>query len=375
MSLDCAHGQRCGGCPWIGRPLRAQQADKLAQLLALAAGPLRGALEAAVSAGGLHSLGEGGLRDRADLRLEGGRLGLWSLDGAELVDLSACPMMSPALAGWFEQVRADLPPVARAGLRLRVSPSGAQGLWLDLANLDTKALLDEGAWLRRAAERAVIELGQRRKRLTLGEPLRLGNPELLPWFETWLSAERPTPLFGPVGGFSQPSLAGNRVLVGLIRDLAVAVGERLRARGLPQRWLEYGAGNGNLTLPLAAVSEGVAALEVDPLAIAGLAQGAAAAGLTDKVRVLRRAEPAPAALVDPPRAGLGPFLPELLRLAPEELLYVSCHGPALVGDLGPLWEAGYRPRRLTGVDSFPQSPHAEWVLWLSRGSAEGGDGA
>jgi tRNA/tmRNA/rRNA uracil-C5-methylase (TrmA/RlmC/RlmD family) len=165
------------------------------------------------------------------------------------------------------------------------------------------------------------------------------------------------------------------VLVGLIRDLAVAVGERLRARGLPQRWLEYGAGNGNLTLPLAAVSEGVAALEVDPLAIAGLAQGAAAAGLTDKVRVLRRAEPAPAALVDPPRAGLGPFLPELLRLAPEELLYVSCHGPALVGDLGPLWEAGYRPRRLTGVDSFPQSPHAEWVLWLSRGSAEGGDGA
>jgi 23S rRNA (uracil1939-C5)-methyltransferase len=277
MANSCAVAGICGGCPWIGRPYADQLGAKRAHLRALwreAGLPDPGEVPIA-------SAGEDGLRDRADLafrRVDGVPvLGLWDLSGERLVDVGDCPAASPALRAFLATLRADPPPIDRASLRLRVSPGGRRGLWIDAANADIKALLDEGAWLRRRLADSVVEMGQRRKPLVDEDRLRLSKDhELLPWFRTWIG-DQPVRLYGPVGGFTQAGHAVNRLLVSRAAALAAATGAR--------RWLELGAGHGNFTLPLAAAGE-VVALEIDPLAREGLERAAEEAGLVERVQVL-----------------------------------------------------------------------------------------
>jgi 23S rRNA (uracil1939-C5)-methyltransferase len=374
--LWCEVAGRCGGCPWIGRPFAAQREEKVASLIGLWREARLG--EEALGALSLRSVGEGGLRDRTDLSAREGVLGLWDQAREALVPVGACPQLSPRLRAFAVSLAGDLPPVGRASLRLRVAPDGALGLWVDAANVDIKALLDEGAWLRRQRARAFVELGQRNKEVVEGEggALRLGKPALRPWFLTWVGEERrPTPLYGPVGGFTQPGVEANRALVEEVMALAAPLGAA--------RWLELGCGQGNFTLPLAAQAQEVRGVEVEPLAREGLARAAQEARLGERIRLakanMHRADEAArallegvdAALVDPPRAGLGAFV-EVLRGAapgegPRDLIYVSCYAESLVGDLAALCAGGlWRPVAARGVDQFPQSPHAEWIVHLRR---------
>ena len=371
--LDCGLAGRCGGCPWAGRSLHDQRAERLGELGRLwrAVGLDLGVLERAV----VHGVGLAGLRDRVDLGLvrgpEGAALGLRELGGRAVLDVQSCPMLSAELQSWVDDLRADLPPVSLASLRLRVGPQGQRGLWLDMANTEIKALLDEGAWLaRRLAAGAVVELGQRHRAVVSAQgQVRLGEPQLHPWFQTWVGEdERPAPLYSAVASFSQPGFACNRALVRRVRAA-------VRAAAVPS-WVEIGCGSGNLTLPLAAEVEQVLALDVDALALAGLARGLAASGLEDRVRVERASlasphlpwlEGASGALLDPPRSGLGPAVGALLQRRPQAIVYVSCHGPSMVEDLGRLAAGGYAVVSLEGVDQFPHTPHGEWVMRLSLG--------
>ncbi|MCK6502183.1 hypothetical protein L6R53_02050 [Myxococcota bacterium] len=380
MTAACALAGRCGGCPWIDRPLEAQRAHRVEALRR--AWQQAGLDPAALAALPLHPAGDLGLRDRADLSLrrDGAALtiGLRSLDGAELVDLPTCPVQSPALAAAYAHLRADPPPLlTRAGLRLRVGPQGQRGLWLDAANAELKALLDEGAWLSRLLDQGVVlEAGQKHKRVLPGEAgrPRLGRPEVAPWSLTRLGAGT-TPVFTAVSGFTQPGMAANLVLVDAVRGAARASGAR--------RWLELGAGAGNLTLMLAGEGWQVAAVELDPVARQGLLAGARAAGCEDRIRLargnLQRVDEALAAeaaqaeglLVDPPRSGLGALVPTLALLPadrlPPAIVHVSCWTESFAADTARLLDLGYLLERIEGVDQFPHTPQAEWVALLRRG--------
>ena len=143
------------------------------------------------------------------------------------------------------------------------------------------------------------------------------------------------------------------------------------------RWLELGAGAGNLTLPL---SQGrhVRAVELDGEALRdnlARAGGAAtvevvASSFTRAADVAVLVSGRDAILADPPRSGLGPFADALAGLAPslrpEHLVYVSCHLEALARDAATQARAGYRPVAVTGVDQFPHTPQAEWVVTFQR---------
>lgn len=78
-------------------------------------------------------------------------------------------------------------------------------------------------------------------------------------------------------------------------------------------------------------------------------------------------------LLDPPRAGARELLPHLARLAPQRLLYVSCHPGTLARDLGLLvHEHGFRLLAAGVVDMFPHTAHVESVAVLQpRGGADG----
>ena len=74
-------------------------------------------------------------------------------------------------------------------------------------------------------------------------------------------------------------------------------------------------------------------------------------------------------VLDPPRAGAGPDVCQLLlRMAPREILYVSCDPVTLARDLWSLTERGYKATELHMVDLFPQTAHVETVVVLRRDS-------
>jgi 23S rRNA (uracil1939-C5)-methyltransferase len=81
----------------------------------------------------------------------------------------------------------------------------------------------------------------------------------------------------------------------------------------------------------------------------------------------RKKQPVPdLVVVDPPRAGLGAEVTSLLsRIAPREIVYVSCDPTTLARDLRALLQSGYRLQGTTLVDLFPQTFHIESVSRLS----------
>lgn len=376
--LGCALAGRCGGCPWHDRDLDGQRAEKVAVLAAAAQARGFTLPDAAVVDAGAREV-----RDKFDLQLiRGGEgppvLGLSQLTTRALLDVDRCALASPALQAWLDAFRADLPPrLTNTSIRLRVAPDGARGVWLDGANVEIKALLDEGDWLARAhAAGVVVELGQRRKEATWWDGAwKLRDAPPRPWFQTWLQAadgDAPAPLFGRVGGFSQPGYRTNRALVGAVRDAAAALPDA-------RRWLEVGCGNGNLTLPLASLGREVVGVDLDRGALDGLRAGAEAAGLSSLIeiaadnlehaRLAARLDAADAVLVDPPRSGLRALAHALAAPrggGPRHLVYVSCSTDSLLDDLAALGAGGWTARAVVLVDQFAWSPHAEWVVTLAR---------
>ena len=73
-------------------------------------------------------------------------------------------------------------------------------------------------------------------------------------------------------------------------------------------------------------------------------------------------------LVDPPRAGIGEAVTAALeRLAPRDILYLSCDPATLARDVAALTRGGYALRRLRLFDMFPQTAHVEVLAYLTRG--------
>lgn len=71
-------------------------------------------------------------------------------------------------------------------------------------------------------------------------------------------------------------------------------------------------------------------------------------------------------ILDPPRAGAGVEACNLLqRIAPQQIVYVSCDPATLVRDLAVL-QGGYHLTALHMVDLFPQTAHLETVAILER---------
>ena len=70
-------------------------------------------------------------------------------------------------------------------------------------------------------------------------------------------------------------------------------------------------------------------------------------------------------LVDPPRTGALDVLPALARIAPQRLVYVSCHPGSLARDLGILvTQHGFTLQSAGIVDMFPHTSHVESVAVL-----------
>lgn len=315
-------------------------------------------------------IAESELRDRADLVLQDGFLSLYQKDVRKTFAMITCPAMSPALQKWFTEFRQFKFPIKKGSVRLRVSPTGKNGVWLDFANEDIKQLFEQKSLLLSLLEKSYVEVGQRRKKLFFdGERLRLGDPEYHPWTETETSLGL-LPLNSLVASFSQTGSRANRRMVQEIRKFAEI--------SQCQTWAEFGAGCGNLTFPLSDGQRTVHALEFDELSLAGLKKTLQENPQYQKLIQIESGDfqrkkkidfsAYEGVLVNPPRSGLMNFLEPLKDLPqqnrPKSFIYMSCYRESFIKDSLTLRELGYHASHVTLVDQFPQSPHCEILsLW------------
>jgi 23S rRNA (uracil1939-C5)-methyltransferase len=140
--------------------------------------------------------------------------------------------------------------------------------------------------------------------------------------------------------------------------------------------LDLYAGVGLFTLPLARRFRQVTAVESGGGASRDLRFNLDRAGVaqvrTEALTVeafLEKLKRAPDfVLLDPPRAGLGkPVVERLKELRPRLLTIVACDPATLARDLASLVAGGYKMRKITLVDLFPQTYHLETVVSLSLG--------
>ena len=172
--------------------------------------------------------------------------------------------------------------------------------------------------------------------------------------------------------FVQVNGAVNRALVArAVELLAPTAGSSV---------LDLYCGLGNFTLALAKSAGRVVGVEGDTSLVERARHNARHNGLTNvefHASDLSKPVDIPAAwlrgpythiLLDPPRAGAAPdMLAAIARLAPERLLYISCHPGSLARDLGILvHEHGFILEAAGVVDMFPHTAHVESMALLTR---------
>jgi 23S rRNA (uracil1939-C5)-methyltransferase len=370
----CKYSGLCGGCPQITTSYEVQCREKENQLRDLFA-----SLGGAASSFEFLVPGPSGIRDKADLSFSSYphlTMGFYKLnDSQHLIDIDHCPLMSPALLQWYKDIREDPPPMIKASLRLRVSPKGQRGLWVDGSNTGIKELLNEKNWLdRRYSKNEIVEMGQKRKRAYLVDGTwHLKKEHLDPWFETYGQDNEPIPLQCSIASFTQVGFLANRQLVNWVL--------KIFAKENAYRVLELGAGIGNFTLALASMGAQVTACDFDISALKALARNTENSPYAGNIKTRRLnfyqnpedldplLKDCDFLLVDPPRSGLGRFLDLLQDNAtslPQNFLYISCALPTLKTDLEKLFALGYQVKSSAIVDQFPHTTHCEYLIHLKK---------
>jgi 23S rRNA (uracil1939-C5)-methyltransferase len=148
--------------------------------------------------------------------------------------------------------------------------------------------------------------------------------------------------------------------------------------GPTDRVLDLYCGLGNFTLPLARRAGSVVGVEGDAVLIGRARANAVANGIGNaEFHVGDLSQPPDKTLswmrggydkvlLDPPRVGAREVLSAVAHLAPQKLVYISCHTGSLARDLGVLvHELGFRLHAAGVLDMFPHTTHVESMAVLS----------
>jgi 23S rRNA (uracil1939-C5)-methyltransferase len=363
----CAHFDACGGCALqhldSGAQLRLKERQLQATLTRLAgAAPARWLPAIQGPAWGYRRRARLGVRFVR--RKERALVGFRERRSNLIADLRRCEVLSPPVDGLILplsalvtrlSIRERLPQIEVAvadnavALVLRVldAPSAA-----DLAHLrEFEALHQVRVYLQPGGIDSTVALTEPAPRLFYALP----QADLQIDFQ-------PT-------DFIQVNASVNRELVAAAAQLL-----QLTAQS---RLLDLYCGLGNFSLPLARRAERVVGVEGDAGLVARARDNARRNGIAnadffcadltaDASAATWLSGPYSHVLLDPPRAGAQAFVPQLARMAPERLLYVSCNPETLARDIGLLvHEHGFELLAAGVVDMFPHTAHMESLALLA----------
>ncbi len=140
--------------------------------------------------------------------------------------------------------------------------------------------------------------------------------------------------------------------------------------------VEAYCGIGVMSLLASSKAENVYGIELNPTAIQDAKRNATlnhiencyfeCGDATDGLYKIAKKHSIDTLLVDPPRSGLDDgMLDAILKIQPERMIYISCNPATLSKNLSVLKEA-YQILTIQAFDLFPQTPHVETVVLMSR---------
>jgi 23S rRNA (uracil1939-C5)-methyltransferase len=166
---------------------------------------------------------------------------------------------------------------------------------------------------------------------------------------------------------------------GPVNEALVARAAELLGLTSGARVLDLYSGLGNFTLALGRRAAAAVGVEGEPRLVQRARDNAARNGLANVEfhQADLAAAPAPGepwlragyshVLLDPPRTGAQAVLATVAHLAPERILYISCHPGSLARDLMALvHEHGFRLEAAGVVDMFAHTSHVESLALLRR---------
>ena len=373
-----ARDASCGGCDWPAARLGHHRALKTSLVLD-AFRRLAGLRpEDLPEAGWLGSARNYRLRNRLHLDREG-RIGFFAPRSRVIANLEVCEIVSEALLARLPAIREHL-----SGL----GPLEGE-LWT-LEDREGRTLLGE----LRVGESQGLEISSNVKERGRGP---FDGFRVVDAGGGVLFSDGPDSLAIVAGGASfdvsvSSFFQGNLFLLDAfldeIRTALRAVPRKEEGGVRPLRALDLYAGVGFLTRPLLEFSREagggeVTCVEIDPsssfslsknlhswrlegLPLARAVRSSAESFLHSQKSPNSPNPPIDVLVADPPRAGVSPAVRAgILRLAPRQILMVSCDPPTLARDLAVL-KAGYTIERLTLLDLFPQTHHVETIVLLAR---------
>ena len=88
----------------------------------------------------------------------------------------------------------------------------------------------------------------------------------------------------------------------------------------------------------------------------------------DVLKVVDELEDKPDFIVlDPPRDGIHPkAIQKIIDFGVEQMVYISCKPTSLARDLEVFEAAGYKVKRATAVDQFPNTVHIESIVLIQK---------
>jgi 23S rRNA (uracil1939-C5)-methyltransferase len=346
----CPHFGTCGGCALQHMESHAYLAWKREQVIATLAS--RG-LEALVEPMRPVPLSS---RRRATFAVartaQGLALGYRAARSHAIIDIAACPVLSPGIALRLGKLKTALAPLVTLKGETCVSLTETDtGLDWGLEGARPSPSLLTGL----AASGASLGVA----RVTVdGESLTLqGEPVVT------LSGAR---VKLPAGAFLQASREAEEILVALVTEATTGA----------KRIADLFAGIGTFTFALAARTE-ADAFEADEAATGALADAARTTPRLKPVRThvrdlfrvplsVKELARYDAVVLDPPRAGAKAQAEALAGSKVPRIVMVSCNPGTCARDLRTLVDGGYRITRIVPIDQFLFSPHIELVAVLER---------
>ena len=403
-SVECEHGERCGGCPLLPLTYGAQLALKHARVASAFARYSWTALapiEPVAAATPIVAY-----RTRAKLIVaRGGAIGLFAKGGGHhVVDIPRCRVLAPVLSGVAAALRERIRASEAAGGALApFEPAGTGALRaVDLREVrdgaKSRVLVTFVVERSRAGDLTALERAARDLMQALPEVAGVAAnfhanvdgreaPQILGGETRTLAGVASAPdrvgasvHLATFGSFVQAHRGQTAAVHALLAD-AVGLSRESREpqRGRGPRVLDLYGGSGSIALGLAAAGARVMLVE----SFAPAAQQAAAAAQAQHLEVdavcadtaaalkalHERGEHFDAAVVNPPRRGTSPAAREALaRLEPQTVAYVSCEPETLARDLAHLARLGYRAASLRPLDMIPLTDEVETVAVLRRGA-------
>ncbi|MEQ1722588.1 MAG: methyltransferase [Pseudobdellovibrio sp.] len=362
MSPTCTYFLKCSGCDWWNKSYQEQSSEKIQNLKSILQ-------EEAIE---FLSAGEYGLRHRTDFTIQYDEdlnkhlIGFYD-NNKKIMQIDTCLQMSAELQkvySEFTQISfyyGDTP-LKKGSVRLRVSPQGLKGCWLDFSNIEIKHFLEDQVLLRHLLDAGfIVEMGQKGKRLVRENGiLKLASPIPEAWFKT-----QTIPLKCLISDFTQPSWNTSDLIV----ETVISHVKELKLSG---SILEFGSGIGQFSLAFLKEGFKLTCCEINASSAEQLLSNVEGMNNKNNLNLLigdfhkKTIENSNFDLVfvNPARSGLKNFTQEIAKTNAEYLIYVSCFPESMAQDLSNLPD--YKICNIKIIDQFPQTHHYEVCALLKK---------